>query len=234
MTKTHIVNKMSRRRQTGVSLLELMITLAIAMVLVAMATPLVKTTISVYRLRGAGGDYANLLQTARMRAVSDDKYYNIVNTIGPRTVGSPANAFVNTGVYNGPFATGGPVLANTYVIGDPAVNFNNTIYIQPAGAAPNVANLNNQFLPVGWAGTVTINPAGNPWGPTFGPRGLPCSPTAPTGGQCFYTAGGFPIAFEVFMQNQQNGLWEAVTINPSGRVRIWNYSAGTAKWQPLN
>src|SRR5579864_3808243 len=77
MTQTRIVKKISRQRETGVSLLELMITLGIGMVLVAMATPLVNTTINIYRLRGAGSDYVNLLQQTRMRAVSDDIYYPV-------------------------------------------------------------------------------------------------------------------------------------------------------------
>jgi Tfp pilus assembly protein FimT len=233
MTQTDIKNRISLQRQAGVSLLELMITLAIGMILMAMAAPLVSTTISISRLRGAGGDYANLLQTARMRAVVDDKYYNVVNTVGPRTPASPVNSFVNTGVYTGPLATGGPVPANTYVIGDPAVDFNTTIYIRPPAAAPNVANLTNQFLPPPNI-NVVINP--NAWGPTYGSRGLPCAPNLPTGGQCFYTVGAppQPVAFEVFLQNQQTGMWEAVTVNPSGRVRLWNFNQGQGVWQPLN
>jgi Tfp pilus assembly protein FimT len=228
-----MANGMTDHQQKGVSLLELMITLAIGIILVAMAMPLVSTTISVSRLRGAGGDYANLLQRARMRAVVDDKYYNVVNTTGARTVAQPFNAFVNTGVLQGPLATGGPDPANRYVVGDPAIDFNSTIYIRPAAAAPNVANLTLQFLPPP-NNNVVMNP--NAWGPTFGPRGLPCAPTALTGGQCLYTLGAppFPVAFEIFMQNQQNGMWEAVTVNPSGRVGIWNFNIGTNSWQRLN
>jgi len=221
-----------KRRQSGFSMIELMIVLGVGMILLAMAVPLVSTTLNMYRLRGAGGDYANLLQTARMRAVSDDKYYNVVNTVGAPTVLSRLNAFVNTGVSFGPGATGGPVPANTYVVGDPALDFNPAIVIRDPTTAPGLVNLKNQFLPAG--ANVTINPATNPWGPTFGPRGLPCAPNVPTGGQCFYTSGGLPIAFEVFMQNQRTGIWEAVTVNPSGRVRQWQYNAGTTTWQALD
>jgi type II secretory pathway pseudopilin PulG len=223
---------MAKRTQLGISMLEIMIVMAIGMILIAMAVPLVNTTINMARLRGAGGDYANLLQTARMRAVSDDKYYNVVNTVGPRTPLQPVNAFVNTGVSFGPAATGGPDPANGYVVGDPSTDFNSAIVIRDPTTAPATANLKNQFLPLG--ANVTINPATNPWGPTFGARGLPCAPNVATGGQCFYTFGGLPIAFEVFMQNQQTGIWEAVTVNPSGRVRQWHYNAGTTTWQPLD
>jgi type II secretory pathway pseudopilin PulG len=225
MTKTH---------EQGFSIIELLITLGIGMILMAMAMPLVNTTINMSRLRGAAGDYANLLQTARMRAVSDDRYYNVVNTIGPPTALLPMNAFVNTGVNSGPGATGAPNPANAYTVGDPVVYFNRVVLLRDPTTAPGLADLRTRYLPAGAIGNVAINPPTNPWGPTFGPRGLPCAPTAITGGQCLYTQANSPIAFEVFLQNQQTGIWEAVTVNPSGRLRQWHYNAGTGTWQPLN
>jgi len=220
--------------QKGLSLLEIMIVLAIGMVLMAMVAPLVSTTLNMYRLRGASSDYANLLQTARMRAVTDDKYYNVINVIGNLNPGTSMNAYVNTGTTN----TGGPQPgpAQAYVTGDPGVAFNHVIVIRDPNTAPGLANLKAQFLPAG--ANVQINPATTPWGPTFGSRGLPCQPNAATGGSCSYTfpvAGGqLPIAFEVFMQNTRTGIWEAVTVNPAGRVRQWHYNAPTGSWQPLN
>jgi type II secretory pathway pseudopilin PulG len=215
---------MMNRRQSGFSMIELMVVMGIGMVLIAMAVPLVSTTLNMYRLRGAGGAYANLLQTARMRAVSDDRYYPVYATPGTKAASlNSFNAFVDingTGIYaNAPLA-------------DPAVAFSPKILI-PAGAAPNTINLNNQFLPGIVAGTVAINP--NAWGPTFGARGLPCQATAASGGTCAYTSpAGQPIAFETFMQNAVSGMWEAVTVNPSGRVRQWQYDAGAGAWRPLN
>ena len=198
--------------QKGLSLLEILIVISIGLVLIALTAPLVATSLNMYRLRGAGGDYANLLQIARMRAITDDRYYNVVNTIGPLQVGSSMNAFVNTGTRN----TGGPVPAQTYVAGDPGISFNPAVVIRPKGAAPNTVALEARFLPGIPAGTVVFNP--NAWGPTFGARGLPCQAAAPTGATCSYTSGpaAQPIAFEVFLQNTRNGVWEAVTVNPSG------------------
>jgi prepilin-type N-terminal cleavage/methylation domain-containing protein len=223
---------MTTRRQDGFSMIEVMIVLGIGMILIAMAAPLVSTTINMSRLRGAAGDYANLLQTARMRAVSDDKYYNVVSNpplpaLPPNTT---LNAYVNTGAKNG----GGPDPGNTYIIGDPVVAFNPAIVIRDPTTAPGIANLRAQYLPAGAIGNVSINPVTNPWGPSFGPRGLPCAPTALAGGQCLYTFASFPIAFEVFLQNLRTGIWEAVTVNPSGRLRQWHYNITTATWQPLN
>lgn len=210
--------------------MEILIVMAIGMILLAMVTPLVTTTLNMYRLRGACSDYTNLVQRARMRAIGDDQYYNVVNVVGLPPAGT-MNAYINTGTT----ATGGPVAApQGYVLGDPATAFNPAVVIRAPGGAPNVANLYTLFLPGIAAGQVVINP--NAWGPSFGSRGLPCQATAPTGGTCSYTdlVNGRPIAFEVFTQNVLTGIWEAVTVNPSGRTRQWHYEIATNNWRPLD
>jgi len=222
-----------RKLQSGYSMLELLIVMGVGMILLAMVTPLVTTTLNMYRLRGACSDYANLLQTTRMRAITDDRYYNIVNNLNGLPAGTTMNAFANIGNTG----TGGPLLAQTYVIGDPATAFNPAVVIRPPANGPNLVNLYTQFLPGILPGAVVINP--NAWGPTFGPRGLPCQPTAAVGGTCSYTSQapspvGLPIAFEVFSQNVVTGVWEAVTVNPSGRVRQWHFDNTTNTWRPLN
>ncbi len=220
-----------KRRQFGFSLLELMIVVSIGLVLMAMVTPLVTTALNMYRLRGAGGEYANLLQTARIRAVTADRYYPVY-----APPGLPGAAGANT--FNAFVDLNGTASYAMLPLGDPAVSFNAAIVIQPQGNAPNTVNLYTQFLPGIAVGAVQINP--NPWGgPAFGPRGLPCYAAAPPGGTCTYTfptAGGaqVPVAFETFMQNTRTGMWEAVTVNPSGRVIEWHYNVGTGTWQALN
>src|SRR5437588_10170684 len=86
---------MSRKTQVGFSLVEVLIVMAIALILTAMAVPLVSGTLKTYYLRQAGTEYANLIQTSRMRAVQDDQYYDISQNYGGRLAGVP-NAFVTT------------------------------------------------------------------------------------------------------------------------------------------
>ena len=231
MCNVSVKDNMKERRQLGFSVIELMIVLGIGMVLMVMVAPLVTTTLNMYRLRGAGGDYTNLLQTARMRAVTTDTYVPVDVVIGAPPAGSPYNAI---GDLNG---------NNAYDVGEPATTFNRAILVRATATGPNPANLYAQFLPGIVAGSVVINP--NPWNPpngfalTFGPRGLPCQATAASGGTCSYTsqapnAVGLPIAFETFMQNNVNGVWEAVTVNPAGRIRQWHYENSTGTWRPLD
>jgi prepilin-type N-terminal cleavage/methylation domain-containing protein len=221
---------MSKKNQSGFTMLELMVVVGIAMVLMAMGWPLVVNVVNNYRLRSAGADYANLIQTSRMRAVQDDRYYNLVTNFGALVAPNVINAFANTRLQS----------PQNYLLGDPAIAFDPTIIIQTRAVAPNVANLEAQFLPTL---NVTINPTTNTWGPSFGPRGLPCQPSAPTGGTCSYSSTGagangvgpnFPIAFETFFQNTRNNTWEAVTINPASRVREWTYDRVANTWAALN
>ena len=224
----------------GFSLVEMLVVCAIAMVMVAMSAPLVMNITNTYRLRSAGGQYANLLQTARIRAITADSYEPVYATSGT-LYGGFFNAFIDLNQRGG--ATG--TYAST-PISEPGGAFSNSVVVMAASSAPNTTNLYSQFLPGITVGAVAINQ--NTWVGSntavvsFGPRGLPCYLTAAplTGGgsSCLYTYNNSgtlqPVAFEVFLQNQATGMWEAVTINPAGRVREWRYETSTTSWIALN
>ncbi len=213
--------------------------MGIATILMAMASPLVLNVVNTYHLRTAGADYANMMQTARMRAVQDDQYYPVQINAGVPPVAPASNACVDLNA-NGACDWAGGVAA------EPAVAFHWTVQIQAfqAPLAPNLANLRGQYLPntCGVNGAcVDVNP--NVWGPTFGPRGLPCWAAAAAGGTCTFLSGvagingspaGLPTAFETYVQNIQTGAWEAVTVSPAGRVRVWSYNTTTLTWTALN
>jgi len=65
----------SNQLQSGYSLLELMVALAMVMVLTTMAVPAVTTAISDAQLRSAAGGLAGTLQKARMISASADRAY---------------------------------------------------------------------------------------------------------------------------------------------------------------
>lgn len=205
------------RRSTGFSLLELIVVACIMMVVAAIAVLSVEKATGVVRLHGAGTDYSNLLQTARIRAVKDDKFYSVLIDVRP----NPPIAFVDI---NG---------SGSYDQGEPMMPFRRNTTPAPFGAAPALASLKLQFLPPSPSGQASLATGGGP--PTFGPRGLPCTPIAGAGGgTCPYlTPPNFtPTSFVTFIQGT-NGDWVAVTVTPAGRVRQWAYDRA-GNWTPLD
>jgi hypothetical protein len=179
----------------------------------------VQTATRSIRLSETSSAYANLLQQARIRAVRDDKYYSVLTVAG----GGAPYAFVDL---QG---------TSTLAPGDPIVAFQSGVVPEPFTSGPALANLKSQFLPAGPSAQNTVN--STLAGPTFGPRGLPCTPTAGAGGSmtCPYlTPPNFtPTSFISFLQNTQSGKWQAITVTPAGRIRQWAYD-GSGTWSPLN
>ena len=202
----------TRARHAGFSLLEMAIVIAVIMIVGGIALLLAQEVTRRVHLQQTASNYSNLLQQARIRAVQNDQYYAVVTK--PAASGNPAYAFMDikqTGTYAG---------------GDPEFFFNSDVKPVSRSNAPNVSNLESQFLPSGTSSTVNTTAEG----PTFGPRGLPCSPTATTGGTCPFLAS--PTSYEIFMKNTRSLNYEAVTVTPAGRIRQWSYGSGA--WQPMN
>jgi len=228
--------EMKKKTQPGFSVLELIIVVTIVLIVAAMAAPLVMNSTNNYRLRTAGTEYANLLQTARMKAVQDDQFYPV---IVPSSGNMSACVDLNmSGTCDAPVGA------------EPGVAFHGTIQFQGYSVAPAVNALRGLYLPATCANggnnssCVTVNPSS--WGPTFGPRGLPCQAAAlALGGACTLLSasgtagdngspGSLPIAFEKYLKNTQNGTWEAITVSPAGRIREWYYDPSSTSWKPLN
>ena len=206
-----------RLRERGVTLIEMCIVLAILMIVGAMVFINAVSAVHNIRLTQSATSYANLLQNARIRAVQDDTYYTVLTD--PTT--TPPMAFIDI-AQSQTYSPAAPT--------DPMMNFLLDVTPKAFSTGPGLADLKSKFLPAEGATTVATTAAG----PTFGPRGLPCKPTAPSGGTCPYldVGTGMPVSYITFLQNTQSTKWEAVTVTPAGRVGIWSYE-GTS-WSPLN
>ncbi len=202
--------------QRGFSLLELLIVVAIIMVVGAITFETMVRAVQTMRLRESAINYSNLLQQARIRAVRDDKYYTVLTATG-------------TG---GPFAFVDIAGTGVYAPGDPMMLYASGVTPMAFGSAPALANLEAQFLPPDPSSVLTVNTTAP--GPSFGPRGLPCTPTSagPTATCPYLTLAGVPTSYISFMQNQQNQKWEAVTVTPAGRIRQYQFENGS--WSSLN
>ncbi len=210
--------KAATKFECGFSLPELLITLAVGLILAATSILFASTATNEVRLSSSGTNYANLLQSARMRAVRDDAFYQVLvdcGTVGssaPCTGPTPARAFVDI---NGD---------GNYTSGEPVMTFATGVSPQAFGSGPAEGNLASQFLPATAVTTVATASI-----PVFGTRGLPCKVS---GGACPYLdPNGLPVSYITFIQNTR-GKWEAITVNPAARIREWAYDGST--WTPLN
>jgi Tfp pilus assembly protein FimT len=199
----------------GLSLLELLVVVGIVLVVLGISVPIMGTAVRSVRLHGSAADYANLLQNARIRAVKDDKFYTVL----VNAAANPPIAFVDI---NG---------SRTYDPGEPMTVFRADTVPAPFASGPALANLKSQFLPSSTTGQASL--ATNAAGPSFGARGLPCTPT---GGTCPYLSPTtlIPTSYVTFIQGTNRGDWVAVTVTPAGRIREWSYNTNSSTWSPLD
>ncbi len=204
-----------RRRQTGFSMVELVVVVAIMLIVAGFAVPGILSMVQAARLRGTATDFTNLIQQSRIRSVQDDRSYSLV--VNPAVGATPATAFVDL-KQNGVIGTG-----------DPEMSLPIEVKLVAAANAPSTANLKTQLLPAASpvvpkdAAPAAATPV------TFSPRGLPCTPVA---GTCS-GAGLGPTAYWAFFQDSQTTNWEAVTISPAGRMQKWLYSTKAAAWNKM-
>ena len=217
------------KRRAGFSLIEIMVVLLVALIVAAVAIPNILNAMRMYNLRGAASNFASLLQTARIRAVQDNRFYSVY--VLAQSGSNPEEAYVD--IYpqnaNGTSGNGGSSMAAL----DPVVAISTEVKPIIATNAPNTANLSSQFLPSGSAlvprdGSSASSPI------SFGPLGLACTPQTVTGGTVCNSGGG-PTAFWIFFQDSLTQAWEAVTITPGGRVQKWEYggSSTSGTWGAL-
>jgi prepilin-type N-terminal cleavage/methylation domain-containing protein len=201
-----------KRTKSGFTVLELMVVITIALIVVGFAVPQVMTTIHAYRLRGAAQNMSSLTQTVRWRAVQDDQFYS-------------ARFATPSGALEGyvDLAKSGALAS-----GDPQTVIDSEVNMKPAAGAPNTAALRTMILP---AGSLVVPKDGDTLSTatpiTFGPRGLPCLPTATHGGTVCDSVGGSQ-AYWIFFQDRVTNKWAAVTITPAGRIQTWFYENGWA------
>jgi len=218
--------QLSRRfaKQAGFSLIELSIVVIITLLASAWAIPSALTSIRMAHLRGAASDYAGLLEQARIYSIRDNRYYSTY-ILAPAGNNPVAQAYVDMlpKVPTGASGNGGTSVA----VGDPTITIESDVVLESVGAAPNTSNLVSQLLP---AITPVTPTDGSVTAPTFGPRGLPCTPISMTGGSVCDSSGG-PTAYWTFLENSKLSSWQAVTITPAGRIQKWYYTGSV--WNKL-
>lgn len=213
--------------QRGFTLMELLVVVAIIVIVSVVAVPGAVSAIRNLKLNGAVGDYANLVQQARLRAVRDNRTYQ-VHIAATGTLAPPNDtiqlAYVDVYPQNNNGSSGDGVYSNA-VAGqtDPSIVMSTDVVL--ANANPQLASLQTAL-----GNKATIDAAGND--PTFGPRGTPCTPTL-AGGAAYCAQPGTPDQFIEIFQSNTNQRIEAVTVDGAGRIQRWLYNSALDTWSTL-
>lgn len=185
---------------------------AIILIVSSLSFPSLTRVINNVRVKSAAQQAAALYQQARIRATQDDVYYNVLlangNSLCLDLDGDGACG------QNDPAATlgGGTFLSNAGV----PVPLDATVL----GFTPLTADSSSTYTP---QGTLVSALAWNS-------RGLPCQKISSASPCSNWLAsgpnGGGPVGWVQYVQLPVPGgnLIAAVVVNPSGRIKIWNYA----------
>jgi prepilin-type N-terminal cleavage/methylation domain-containing protein len=212
---------MKRHPESGFSLVELAISMSIVLVVSALATPSVITSLAAIKMTSTAQALVSLLQDARMKAARDNKTYAVscvqFDNTNPTAIDNCKILFIDV---NGD---------GNY---DPSGSMANMeLDIQVASAvkltttAPSVALGSSQltFNPNPTAASVT--PVGMA---RFSPRGMACQLES---GKCVnITTGGSQTGFLYYLTSRDvlgNIHYAAVSVSPSGRIKVWKYNGTT-------
>jgi prepilin-type N-terminal cleavage/methylation domain-containing protein len=212
----------------GFTLIELMLVVTVCVVLAGIAIPRLLSAMHASRLRGAMADFSSLVETSRIYAIRDNRFYSIYVLASSGT--NPQEAYVDMlpRSLTGASGNGGTSVTS----GDPVIALPSEVTPRSAASAPGTSALSSQLLPS--VTTVTPTDASLTSTPaTFGPRGLPCLTLTVTNGTvsgtvCDSSAG--PVAYWIFFQDSASGNWGAVTVTPAGRIQKWYYDYGASAW----
>ena len=198
-------------------MIELLVVVMISLIIMAYAVPSAVRMTHKMRLKNAAGEYQNLLQETRVRAIQDDRFYQA--KIQAATAATPNGAYID-------LTQGNP---GTYAIGDPLVSFDAEVVASKNGPG-GLANLEGQFLPAGSFASVQANQT-----PFFSPRGLPCAPVvAGAYTTCNSMNSGLPAAYITYFQDLSSNDWMAVTVSPAARIKIFSYDISNNTWTAMD
>jgi type II secretory pathway pseudopilin PulG len=200
-------NRTQRTKSTnqGFTLIELVVVVAMIIVVTALSLPSIMNSINAVRLRSQAQGLAGLFQQVRIQAAKDNNIYGLGCT--PLTNGIDSCTQV--------FLVGRD--GSTQLPGSPTLQYAPNLSFSSTGPAVPLS------LPTLGFGLV---PPGNGNQPFFNQRGLPCTMVGPV---CNATIGPGRVGFAYYlkMQNRIGSTnWAAVSVSPSGRIKVWSYDGG--------
>jgi len=149
------VNRVQRRGQHGLTLVEMVLTIAVVLIMAAASAPLANSALAQFRLKSAVTSVTGIIQSTRFQAISNGYIYKIAfdktnhtYQISSDTTGSGTFTTVGGAV---PFS-GSPV----------ALDNNATVQLSPSGKVTFITGASPLVLTLrGQTGTIMVTPYGN-------------------------------------------------------------------------
>jgi prepilin-type N-terminal cleavage/methylation domain-containing protein len=194
--------KWRRKREGGFSLLELIVVVVVVLIVSAMAMPSFFNMIYNIRLRSSAQTVAGMMQTCRMQAVRDNKYYFIKYA----AIGGSTIVWVTD-----------QSAATAPAANEPQAQLGSNVQIVVAG---NPSGPTLSFTPI----------MDRP--PAFNSRGVPCLQSGGrcVSNITIIGLGNRIAAFELYLTDSRpvgaNG-WATVVVSPAGRIQTFSYNGST-------
>jgi prepilin-type N-terminal cleavage/methylation domain-containing protein len=187
---------------SGFSLVETTVVVAIFLVIASITVPNLPTLMLDMKLRGAAQELAGFYQQARMRAVQDDTYYEVLPTADV------------PGLFLDVNGNGTPASA-------PRIELPAEVTLINAGAPAGLDPAKLGFQPPASTDTFDHDGTDRP-GLAWSARGLPCQRLSATS---ICQGGNGWIQYLQYNGNSQPA-YAAVSVSPAGRTRVWVYQGG--------
>jgi prepilin-type N-terminal cleavage/methylation domain-containing protein len=184
--------------QSGFTLTEMIVVVAIILAVAGMAIPNLTRAIDASRIKGSAQALAAAYQDARIRATQNDTSYQVL--ISPPGI-SPAQICIDLD------------RDGTCSAGDPVTTFPGQVRVSNLGVPVPLgpAQLNYQTID-----TEHSSAPGN--GLTWNAVGLPCQQSS--AGTCIATGW---VQYLQFFRGNGDVMYAAVTVSPTGRVKTWTF-----------
>ncbi len=200
--------------ETGFTLMEMLVVVAITLVVAGLSIPSLSRTIDNARLKASAQKLAGFYQQARVRATQDNTYYELVSR---PSRSRPVQLCLDLN-------SNGRCDAD-----EPAPDFPKQVKLSNAGVPP-LPDM--AFSPLQTESSTMYNPKNHMVpGLAWNARGLPCQRTSPTS-SCSNSVPGAVgwVQYIKFQRSVDDVAYAAVTVSPTGRITTWIYDPGNGSW----